>query len=237
MAPVSRDREQRAAPESDPLPGFTASRARRLAAEWDDDGLWDDVVLLGKRFWAASDPVDRAVRWHHLVLAVGNFKRPRTRWLVPARLDGLPRQQCSTTNSFDTPSGVRVSIDDRTSWEALRESLVGADVSTVAHLLAALWPEHHVAFDWRVRVAASGLRLAGDLSVCPGLAPAVAGGESSPLDFDDYTLVRGWLRAVDIPLIVSQRALYCLSRRAGSDPDRAWPEYARVLRSILDDLD
>ena len=224
-------------PDSDPLPGFTASRARKLATEWRDEGLWDDAEWLGQQFWAASTPGERALRWHHLVLAVGNFKRPRSRWLSPCRLQGIPGRQPRPADSLETPTGARVDRDDRASWESLRVSLAGADVSTTASLLAALWPGHHLVFDWRVRAAASGLRLAAGLGPCPGIEPSAIESESSPLGFDDYTLVRDWLQALDLPLVVSQRALYCLSRRAGHDPDRPWTEYSRIVVSLLNSLE
>lgn len=235
MSPAQRDPEPcgRRFDGADPLPGFTEPRARALAAEWDDDGLWDDVAWLGRYFWARTDAVDHPVRWHHLVLAAGNFKRPRARWLRPGRLEGIPLAPATVPDSFETPAGLRVDREDPASWESLRSSLTGADVSTTASLLAALWPAHHFVFDWRVRDAASGLRLAGGLSPCPGVEPSLTGGEPSPLDFTDYTLVRSWLRALDLPLLVSQRALYCLSRKAGNDPSRRWSDYAEVLLSIL----
>jgi len=224
-------------PDADPLPGFTASRARSLAAEWDDDGLWDDVAWLGGQVWAANDEADRAVRWHHLVVAAGNFKRPRARWLHPDRLAGISGQHPRIADSIDTPAGLRVGRDDPASWESLRSSLVGADVSTTASLLAALWPRDHFVFDWRVRNAASGLRVAAGLEPCPAVTPAIAGGEASPLDFTDYTLVRTWLDALELPLVVSQRALYCLSKKAGSDLSRPWSQYAQVLLSILENVE
>ncbi len=110
-------------------------------------------------------------------------------------------------------------------------------MSTTASLLAALWPSHHFVFDWRVRNAASGLRLAANLEPCPGVKPSITGGELSPLDFNDYTLVRAWLQALEPPLVVSQRALYCLSKKAGSEPSRRWSEYSQVLVSILESVD
>jgi hypothetical protein len=239
MPPAHRDEELREgrADDSDPLPGLTASRARRLATGWEDDGLWDDVAWLGEQFWAAGDAVDRAVRWHHVVLAVGNFKRPRARWLLPCRLGGNPGQQPRVASSLETPGGLRIDRDDPASWESLRSSLAGADVSTTASLLAALWPSHHFVFDWRVRAAASGLRLAADLEPCPGVTPSLTGGESSRLGFDDYVLVRAWLQTLDLPLAVSQRALFCLSQKAGSEPSRPWSDYTQVLLSILQSVD
>lgn len=223
--------------DSDPLPGFTASRARKLAAECDDGGLWDDIVWLGEHFWAATDPADRAVRWHHVVLAVGNYKRPRARWLSPAPLAGIPGRKPRVATFFDTPEGLRVDPDDRESWEQLRSSLGGADPSTITGVLAALWPSHHFMFDWRVRAAANGLRLAANLEPCPGVEPSIAAGDSPPVDFEDYTVVRGWLEAVGLPLVVSQRALVCLSHKAGLEPSRPWSEYAQVLMSVMESVD
>ena len=239
MVPADRDQERHKGRvyDVDALPGFTASRARKLAAGWDDGGLWDDVAWLGEHFWAATDPADRAVRWHHLVLAVGNFKRPQARWLTPCRLEGIRGPQPDVATSFETPAGLHVDRDEAASWESLRSSLGGADVSTTAGVLAALWPSHHFMFDWRVRDAASGLRLAADLEPCEGVKPSIAGGESSPLDFADYVMVREWLRSVGAPLVVSQRALFCLSQKAGSDQSRPWSEYCRVLTSLLESVD
>jgi len=238
MSPGNRNQELREgrADDPDPLPGFTASRVKKLAAEWDDGGLWEDVAWLAEQFWAATDPADRAVRWHHVVLAVGNFRRPQARWLRPCRLKGLSGQQPRVATSFETPAGLRVARDDGASWEGLRSSLTGADVSTTTMLLAALWPSHHFVFDWRVRAAASGLRLAANLEPCPGVKPAIAGGESSPLDFEDYTAVRAWLEAIGSPLVVSQCALFRLSHKAGSEPSRPWSEYSQVLVAILESV-
>ncbi|MCP3811684.1 hypothetical protein NLX62_04985 [Mycobacteriaceae bacterium Msp059] len=77
----------------------------------------------------------------------------------------------------------------------------------------------------------------GAIRGCPGIEPSATESESSPLGFDDYTLVRDWLQALDLPLVVSQRALYCLSRRAGHDPDRPWTEYSRMVVSILNSFE
>lgn len=60
---------------------------RRFACGWVDVGLWGDVALLADRYWSA--PADgKVAAWHHLVLAVGNFKRDAGRRLRPAALPG-----------------------------------------------------------------------------------------------------------------------------------------------------
>jgi hypothetical protein len=45
-----------------------------LSAGWDDGGLWEDVLGLAALVWE-KEPDERRLEWHHLVLAVGNFKR------------------------------------------------------------------------------------------------------------------------------------------------------------------
>lgn len=63
-----------------------------LSEAWGNDRLWRDVLALADRFWESEGDL-RLDSWHHLLLAVGNFKRqarvepptlPRTR--SPRRL-------------------------------------------------------------------------------------------------------------------------------------------------------
>ena len=71
-----------------PLPGLTLAAVKQLSASRDDDGFWNDVRFLADRFWTVSDEESRLIRWHHFVLAVGNFKRQAGRRLRPPALCG-----------------------------------------------------------------------------------------------------------------------------------------------------
>lgn len=56
-----------------PLPGLDADAIVRLAGPWTDDGLWEDIQILVAAFWAADRVDEQHLRWHHLVLSVGNL--------------------------------------------------------------------------------------------------------------------------------------------------------------------
>jgi hypothetical protein len=63
----------------DPVPfssmfGIEDTKLALFGSGWNDSGLWDDVMLLAGRAWNASTDEDRLLSWHHLVMAVGNFK-------------------------------------------------------------------------------------------------------------------------------------------------------------------
>jgi hypothetical protein len=65
--------------------GVPAERVRALGETWDDGGLWDDILWLALLARAATDDSERRMRWHHLVMAVGNFKRQGGRRLRACR--------------------------------------------------------------------------------------------------------------------------------------------------------
>jgi hypothetical protein len=56
------------------LPQLDSDSVRRLAAAWDDGGCWKDLAWRADQFWSSA-PNEAALMWHHLLLAVGNFKR------------------------------------------------------------------------------------------------------------------------------------------------------------------
>lgn len=110
---------------------INAEQIVSLANEWGrgdqaenvSEKVWKDVTLLAGQFLAApeNDP-QPYVAWHHLLLAVGNFKRS-TGPIVPCQLPNLPG------NCLDERPG-RFCIPGA----ALDDSLVVADdMSTWAH--------------------------------------------------------------------------------------------------------
>jgi len=66
--------------------GIPVERIRALGDAWSDGGLWDDILWLADSAWTAPEDDERRMRWHHLVMAVGNFKRQNGRRLRPARI-------------------------------------------------------------------------------------------------------------------------------------------------------
>lgn len=231
----------------DSLPGLEASAISGLFETWSDGGLWADVNWLADRFWA-SEKDDRLVAWHHLVMAVGNFKRQRGRRLQPPllapRLDVQPRRLSGAFVLPESEPVVVIEVDDPASWSLLEKRLPGAAVATVTTLLAALWPERHFVFDWRVRAAANGLRVLSGLETTAGVEPE--GSKSPKLTLDDYCIVRDWIldaaERTGEPLVAIERALYRLSQKASKAKRKAegrgkaaqtWSEYADEIASVV----
>jgi hypothetical protein len=52
--------------------GVHAARIKALGESWSEGGLWDDIIWLGMLAMAARNEPERRMRWHHLVMAVGN---------------------------------------------------------------------------------------------------------------------------------------------------------------------
>src|SRR5438105_11028591 len=82
--------------DNDALPGLTSAALERFGRDWNDGGLWDDVLFLAARVWSASEDRMRLISWHHLVLAVGNFRRQGGRRLRPAALHPVDHQLHTT---------------------------------------------------------------------------------------------------------------------------------------------
>lgn len=213
----------------------------RWGHDWDDRGLWDDVLFLADQVWNASEDWTRRVSWHHLVLAVGNFKRQGGRRLRPAALHRL-NEQPHTARVDDLfvpgPNGTqRISMADPESWRALSGMLAGAGVATTTTILASLWPEQHIVFDWRVHAAANAIRIRAGLACTAEVQPSST--YSPPITFGDYEVIRGWVLAdagrLGVRPNLMERALYRLSQEAGTDATEKWQDYANRVYQLLTD--
>lgn len=148
------------------LPQFTPERATELAGTWDDGGLWEDVMWLSRQCWSEGSADESALRWHHFVLAVGNFKRQAGR-MSPPRIGELPDSHAVPREELVTPSGLVLYRDREESWRDLEESFPGVALATTTTVLAALWPDDHFILDWRVQAAADGIRVHAGLEATP----------------------------------------------------------------------
>jgi hypothetical protein len=114
------------------------------------------VILLADRIWAASGDHARLIAWHHVVLAVGNFKRQRGRRLRPASLHALDDQSAAYRSDelfvpgFD--GAERIIVTDPESWRSLTSMLPGAGVPTDDRLRIPVRPVL-TAWPWSVRLA------------------------------------------------------------------------------------
>jgi hypothetical protein len=217
------------------LPGLTAARATALAGAWDDGGLWDDVCWLAQRCWREQQTQLAPLGWHHLVVAVGNFKRQSGRRLRPCRINDLPQAKATRAERFVLPSGLVIHREREETWRQLEAALPGAALATTTTLLAALWPDDHFIFDWRVEAAANALRINAGLSPTKWAEVEMEGGKRTSSGFNDYAVVRSWLKTIDdCPLRTAERALYRLSQTVKTVRGRSWPDYAKAVATKLE---
>jgi hypothetical protein len=213
--------------------GVPAERIRAFGETWDDGGLWDDILWLALLARAATDDRERRMRWHHLVMAVGNFKRQGGRRLKPSRISPADEfVYAARADQFSGPDDLTISRDDAGSWQRLEDSLDGAATATTTTLLAALWPDSHHILDWRVLAAAAGLDLvAGDENGLDLVTPH--GRDPLPPALDLYSRVRTVLitqsARADVPLRTTERALYLISK-ATDGRGTTWAQYGDKLR-------
>jgi len=216
------------------LPGLTPARAAALEGTWNDGGLWDDVMWLSRQCWREGSADQSAMRWHHFVLAVGNFKRQAGR-MRPSSISDLPDCEAKPRDEFLTPSGLVLQRDSEDSWRELSDGFPGVALATTTTLLSALWPEDHFIFDWRVQVAADGIRFHAGMPPTPKTQRELDTRKRHRPGFEDYMMVRTWLKTVACPLRTSERALYRLSQKVGTVRGRSWSDYGKDIALRLQD--
>lgn len=176
------------------------------------------------------------MRWHHLLMAVGNFKRQNGRRLRPARIAAVPvAAPAARRDRFCVPEGPEVMCDDAESWARLEQSLGGAAAATTTTLLAALWPDSHHILDWRVLAAVTGLGILAGGGEDLGLAEADSRTQLQPT-LDQYAKVRTLLTRLGnqagVPVTTLERALYLMSR-AVQGKGMTWAEYGTALAAAV----
>ena len=188
-------------------------------------------MWLSRQCWQEGSADQSALRWHHFVLAVGNFKRQAGR-MSPPRISAIPDSEAVPREEFLTPSGLELGREREESWQHLSD-IPGVALATATTLLAALWPEDHFIFDWRVQAAADGIRIQAGMPPTPKTQREMDTRKRHRPSFEDYTMVRSWLKTVACPLRTSERALYRLSQKVGTVRDRSWPDYAKAIAATL----
>lgn len=220
------------------LLGVPVARIRSFGDTWSDGGLWDDILLLAELVWTAPNDDERRLRWHHLVMAIGNFKRQSGRRLRPARIS--PAQTtapAARADRFCVPGGPEVIRDDAGSWKQLEKSLRGAATATTTTILATLWPDSHHILDWRVLAAVTGLGIlvGGDNDL--RLAAADSRIQLQPT-LEHYAPVRTLMikltEQAGLHVTTLERALYLMSRAVPGN-GMTWAEYGRALAAAVPD--
>jgi hypothetical protein len=204
-----------------------------LAASWGGSGnwaaIWKDIEYLAERVFEvehAHGPHGPEVRrqWHHLLLAVGNFKR-QAGMIEPATVaSDEPSKRPSRPSELRLPGTcARLDRDDPSTWPSLT-AIPGLGVPTATTLLSALWPGHHTIIDRRDITAAVGL---GRRSGWIGQALDKAWLPET-LDWEWYEWLRSSIDATPgYTMVQVERALYQLDRltRPALGMSWKWSEY------------
>ncbi len=207
---------------------------------WDWDDISKDMLWLGRHFWVTlvHSPDEAPIVWHHLVLAVGNFKRQ-----TPIRGIRIGGSDIKATPqpSFTAPGlDLTVSKEDSESWKSLEDAVRGIGVPTTSTLLSALWPDFHVVIDRfafrsavALRASIGGISRQGRKGEVRPEDTKPLGDEVTWLDYDDY---RRWVvctaAAIGRSPVMVERLLYLL--RVDDLPGRTWAHYGEDLRRKAD---
>ena len=222
---------------------MAAASIDALSAQFSPPGdeLWGDIRCLAGQFTAASPGSnDWTTRWHHFVLAVGNFKRQGGTRLFPAPLPQstaapTPGQLVVPVRGVGGAASMTLDVTTPATWQQLQTATAGLGTATTTTLLAALWPDGHFIFDDRVLSAANGLRIAEGDPPMAGIDPASHRTPASTLDH--YIEVHAWVGAtaqrVGRSLQAVERSLYIAGIEAGTVQGRTWTDYATAVRKIV----
>lgn len=218
------------------LLGVPVERIRELGDSWSDGGLWDDILWLALQAWSAPGDDQRRMRWHHLVMAIGNFKRQGGRRLRPARISPASNLSFDVwPDEFRVPDDFSIFRDDAASWQRLQTSLSGAATATTTTVLAALWPDSHHILDWRVLAAVAGLGVVDGGDSDLGLVTAGGQNHLEPT-LAYYAKVRTLLvrlaAETSIPLRTIECALYRMSQGV-KGKGMTWAQYGRALTDTV----
>ncbi|CAN5881785.1 hypothetical protein BH24ACT15_BH24ACT15_05340 [soil metagenome] len=198
-----------------------------------DKKLWRDIELLAGEFWR-SQPDNQLRAWHHLLMAVGNFKRPGGTIIRIPTLEGTLPQDVEARPEVDIPGpSDRLSVNEPETWSGLEDNTRGLGVATTTTLLSALWPGHHVVIDQRA------LRAAIARSVNEWQPSFPLQDTDKRVDWPCY----GWYRpkllhtakAECCAPVEVERALFMLDRKVPRKREgtRSWGKYAEDIDGIL----
>ena len=205
---------------------LTADRIAELNKGFTDGygQLWKDVGVFAARVHEESDDM----AWHHLLMAVGNFKRqtPIFTGLLPRDVFVTRKPEVTAFDEISQP--FVVGCEDHSSWE-LVDRIPGLGVPTTTTVLAALWPDRHAILDRKVRRMA--LALAGSQGDWSFVGPDET--KSPDMTWDLY----GWYRecvvatAAEAGLAVHavERALFFLDDEMPRDESRTWSKLAEIV--------
>jgi hypothetical protein len=231
--------------------GRLALDVQRLAALWGkpagesrvsrNDWLraWRNIGVLASRLFDTLDPQGRCdpETFHHLLLAVGNFKRQAGD--IHLRVDFADLAAERRGESLVLPGDLgRLDRDGVASWQRL-DQIPGLGIPTASCLLAALWPDSHAIMDIYDRRALVGVQVGRHSHNDRRLD--VARVPSHEWWFYDWfrRTVTLTAQTADCEPVSVERALYILGARTASELGDKWEQqgtwseyYGTALRQV-----
>jgi hypothetical protein len=120
---------------------------------------WGNIGVLASRLFNTLDAQERCdpETFHHLLMAVGNFKRQAGDIHFPIDFPDFASKQRGKSLVLPGDRG-RLERDNVASWQLLKQ-IPGLGIPTASCLLAALWPDSHAIMDVLDRRAVIGLQV------------------------------------------------------------------------------
>lgn len=195
--------------------------------------LWSDVQLLADAVHIHTG-AERELAWHHLLLAVGNYKAQAPLFAFASRSTPEPRI-VQRNQSLALRAGdmlLEVSVEVPSTWRELTARVRGLGIPRTTTVLSALWPGQHVIMDWRTlsaAIALNGARLGWEQSLVDPTSTAPA--DKSWANYNWYRrAVLGCAARVGKSAVEVERALWQIGREV---PSITWAAYAQLLEQDL----
>jgi hypothetical protein len=195
--------------------------------------LRSDVQLLADSVHVSTGAA-RELAWHHVLLAVGNYKAQ-----APLFVSAFPdtpepkivqRGQTLAVRAGD--ERLEVGVEAPSTWRELEARIDGLAIPRTTTVLSALWPGQHIIMDWRslsAALALTGARLGWDQSLVDPASTTPAS-----MSWPSYEWYRGAVagcaaRVGKSPVDV-ERVLWQVGREA---PGITWAAYAELIEQDL----
>jgi hypothetical protein len=184
---------------------------------------WQNIAVLANRLFDTLGTKEQCdpETFHHLLLAVGNFKRQAG--VIHLPVDFADPVAGSRRESLVLPAGLgRLERDSVASWQRLNKIPGLGSIPTASCLLAALWPDSHAIMDVLDRRAAVGLQVGRRSRTDQHL-------DTARIPSHEWWFYN-WFRrtvtltaeAADCEPVSVERALYILGSRTASELGKKW---------------
>jgi hypothetical protein len=219
------------------LQDLDAEDVTRWAAWFDKEyqQLWDDVRRLVHRL-STDQNVDLA--WHHVVMAVGNFKRQTPiEYFLPSLQGELQEVSTACVTVYFDERPIELDATTFKAWRKELTDVTGIGVPTATTILAALWPKEHAIFDRRVARSMTALQSPEQREAWKYSARADRTQKIPERDWPNYDVylkaARATANALNVELQQLERALFMIDQEFKLDSSRSWDQLGEDMKARL----